>query len=242
MGVDGKMHYAYVHSTPLWTLLDIHPKRGKEAFDELGVLTDFRGTVVHDCFVAYFKPEYRFQHALCNAHILRELQGIVENDHHQWASDMKVFLQDAWTFTKKARENGNFISTEELESLSENYDHILEDGEKEWRKDAVPAKTGPRGRKCKSIAHNLGARMKLHKRAILRFLWDAYVPFDNNQAERDLRMLKVKQKISGTYRTAIGAMRFIRIRSFISTLIKQQLPVLSSIRDALNGEFSFMPT
>ncbi|WP_272944752.1 IS66 family transposase [Gorillibacterium massiliense] len=107
-----------------------------------------------------------------------------------------------------------------LKRLESQYDSILVRGEAEWQNDPVREKTGPRGRKMKSKAGNLGHRLQEYKTAILNFLFDPRVPFDNNQAERDVRMVKVKQKISGYFRTWDGAVYFARIRSVISTLIK----------------------
>jgi hypothetical protein len=116
-----------------------------------------------------------------------------------------------------------------IKRLEERYDAILLLGESEWHEGRKREKTGPRGRKSKSKAANLGERFRLYKEAILLFLRDARVPFDNNQAERDIRMMKVKQKISGTFRTWEGAEQFARFRSFISTLRKQNLNVLDSL-------------
>lgn len=178
-------------------------------------------------------------HALCNAHLLRECQGIAEHDGHEWATQMKELLQESWKLTQSSRQSCTALPKDVIEAIKNWYDDILENGKGEWEKDTVRAKTGPRGRKIKSKAANLGERLLVHKESIIRFLWDDHIPFDNNQAERDLRMVKVKQKVSGSFRTESGAKNFARIRSVISTLLKQQLPVLSSLTNALRGQISF---
>lgn len=242
MRVAGKNHWLHVVSNPEWTLMEAYPRRGIGAIEGMEVLDTFRGIVVHDCLNAYFRPIYPFQHALCNAHLLRECQGIAEHDGHQWATKMKELLQKAWAFAKSARAEQLPLSYETIAEIEYTYDAILEQGKAEWAMDAVPTKTGPRGRKCKSKAANLGQRFELHKESILRFLWDARVPFDNNQAERDIRMTKVKQKISGVFRTLEGCNIFAILRSFISTLIKQGLPLHASLVSTLRGQFTFQLT
>jgi len=152
---------------------------------------------------------------------------------------MKDLLLESWAQAKASRQANTPLTTEVIQAFRERYDAILADGKLEWAKDAIPEKTGPRGRKSKSKAANLGKRFTLYKEAILRFLWDSRIPFDNNQAERDIRMIKVKHKVSGSFRTKAGADVFARIRCMISTLLKQKLPVLSSLTSALRGQFSF---
>jgi transposase len=237
--LDGKQHWLHTVSNMDWTLLAVHPSRGGKAVEEMGVLSSYKGIVVHDCYPPYFKPEYVFDHALCNAHLLRECQGIAEYDHHKWATAMKELLQKSWMLVKRARALGYPLSDEVINEIELRYDDILELGKAEWANDAVRAKTGPKGRKTKSKAANLGERFQLHKEAILRFLRDARVPFDNNQAERDIRMSKVKVKISGAFRTVSGGEHFATIRGFISTLLKQNLPIYSSLTSVLRGQFSF---
>lgn len=237
--VEGKGYWLHVVSTPDWTLLGVHEKRGHEAFQAMKVLPYFKGQVVHDCCQSYFKDDYWYQHVLCNAHLLRECQGIIEYDGHEWASRMKQLLQEGWKLACAARQQEVPLAEETIRDLERQYDAILEAGKAEWEKDPVRQKTGPRGRKIQSKATNLGARFTLHKEAILRFLRDARVPFDNNQAERDLRMSKVKQKISGTFRTESGSTIFTRIRSVISTMQKQGFPLLASLTAAYRGRFTF---
>lgn len=240
--VEGKTQWMHVMSDEHWTLLGVHHKRGSQGMDELGAIPAYKGTLVHDCMSAYFKEHYSFDHALCNAHLLRECQGIAENDGHGWATRMKALLQESWKLAQTSRQDNALLPMDTIQAIKERYDDILEEGKLEWAKDIVRAKTGTRGRKIKSKAANLGERLQLHKDSILRFLWDPQIPFDNNQAERDLRMVKVKQKVSGAFRTESGAKNFARMRSVISTLLKQQLPVLSSLTSAIRGQFNFRAT
>lgn len=237
--VEGKTQWMHVVSDGDWTLLGVHPKRGSQGIDELGFFPFYTGTVVHDCLPTYFKEVYSFEHALCNAHLLRECQGIAEHDGHKWAIQMKELLQESWKLAQFARQDPFPLPLDVIEAIKAGYDAILENGKREWDKDVVRTKSGSRGRKIKSKAANLGERLRIHKESIIRFLWDHHIPFDNNQAERDLRMVKVKQKVSGSFRTEAGAKIFARMRSVISTLLKQKSPVLSSLTSSLRGCFSF---
>jgi transposase len=237
--IEGKTNWVHVVSDPQWTLLGVHEKRGSQAMDELTFFPFYTGTVVHDCHSSYFKEFYSFGHALCNAHLLRECQGIAEYDGHEWAKQMAELLKSSWKIAKASRLDRTPLSETVIQGILNRYDAILEAGSSEWAKDIVREKTGSRGRKIKSKAANLGERLTLYKQSILRFLWDEHIPFDNNQAERDLRMMKVKQKVSGSFRTKSGAKIFARLRSVVSTLLKQDRPVLTSLTSALCGQFSF---
>ncbi|WP_154121321.1 IS66 family transposase [Paenibacillus monticola] len=149
----------------------------------------------HDCYGAYFKPEiFAFEHALCNAYLMRECKGITLYDEQTWASEMLVLLQESWGEVKAVRMIEGQLSEEAIQRMEQRYDEILEKSQKEVASVPIPAKTGSRGRKSKSKASNLAARFATHKEAILKFLHRPAVPFDNNQTERDLRMVVVKQK------------------------------------------------
>lgn len=211
----------------------------KMAIDEHGVLPQYNGILVHDCWATYFNKAYSFEHALCGAHLLRECQGIIDYDGHQWAADMKELLQETCHHKKEWRHLGTPIPKEKTLEWEQRYDQILQNGEKEWSANPIPNAPLKRGRKKKSKAANLGKRMQLHKTAILRFIQDVHVPFDNSQAERDIRMMKVKQKVSGSFRTQEGAEQFAQIRGFISTLRKQNREILSSLVSIVRGQFSF---
>ncbi|BBH22574.1 transposase [Paenibacillus baekrokdamisoli] len=237
--VERKGHWLHVMSNSDWTLIGVNESRGSNAIKELDFLPRFTNTLVHDCYATYFKEVYNFLHALCNAHLLRECIGIETYDNQPWATDMKAFLQESWEVVKKARTAGVALEEEVLQAMEARYDGILIEGQKEWATGEHTEHVRPAGRKKKSKAANLGQRLQLHKEAILRFIRDAYVPFDNNQAERDIRMVKIKIKVSGSYRTLSNAMQFARIRSIIATFRKQNLPILSSLTSAFKGQFSF---
>jgi transposase len=233
--VAGKTKWMHVISDEAYTRLHVHAKRGGVAIDAIGILPRYTGTVVHDCMSGYFKERYPFKHALCNAHLLRECIGIAEHDGHKWAQQMTDLLKECWQLAVASRHRQMPLNPGVIDSLRKRYDTILEDGEREWTQDQVRTKTCTKGREIKSKAGNLGGRLSLHKEAILSFLWRPCIPFDNNQAERDLRMVKVKQKVSGAFRTEQGAKIFARLRGVVSTLIKQRLPVLSSLSQAFHG-------
>ena len=233
--VGGKTGWMHVISDEKHTLLRFHAERGSKAMDAHGFLPNYSGTVVHDCMQGYFKDHYTFDHALCNVHLLRECKGIAEHDGHVWAKQMSELLKESWRLASESRQANTSLRTEVILNILDRYDAILETGQQEWSKDKVRQKTGTRGRKIKSKAGNLGERLLKHKAAILSFLWRPEMPFDNNQAERDLRMVKVKQKISGAFRTVAGAAIFARLRSVVSTLLKQGRSVLPSLSLALRG-------
>lgn len=237
--VAGKKQWMHVVSNAAWTLLGVDASRGSKGTDSLKVLPTYLGKVVHDCLTSYFKTCYLFWHILCNAHLVRECQGIVEYDGHQWAAQMKTLLLESWESVKASRLDGVPLPEERIAAIRAQYAAILAHGKTEWEQDVVREKTGPQGRKSKSKAANLGERFLVHQESILRFLWDAEAPFDNNQAERDLRMVKVKMKVSGTFRTGKGADQFACTRSVISTLMKQGRPVLASLKSALGGTALF---
>lgn len=237
--VNGKGYWMHTVCNQEWTLLFAHPSRGSKGMDAMNVLPHYKGNLVHDCYASYFKDQYAFRHVLCNAHLLRDCKEIAQYDNHQWATDMTTLLQESWKAARIARSLQQPLSDAVVQAFRSRYDDILQRGREEWAKDAVPEKTGPRGRKSKSKAANLGGRFLAYKDAVLAFLCDARIPFDNNQAERDIRMVKVKTKISGGFRTSQGAEQFARIRGVISTFRKKQLPILNSLISALQGQFSF---
>ncbi|NJJ40726.1 IS66 family transposase [Paenibacillus apii] len=208
--IEGRLQWLHTATNAEWTAYDVHEKRGKKAFEAMGMLPTYTGILVHDCWASYFSGDYRFEHALCGAHLLRECQGIIDYDKHRWATEMQALLREAWTLTKKVREEGRCVTSTILADLESRYDVILEQGVHEW-KSPEPDPSKKRGPKAKSKAANLAERLRLHKPAVLRFLRDERVPFDNSQAERDIRMVKVKQKVSGTFRTPEGAHRFARM-------------------------------
>ncbi|THF72337.1 IS66 family transposase, partial [Cohnella fermenti] len=202
---DGKLNWVHVCSDGGYTYLRVHEKRGEEAFKAIGFLPEYQGTVVHDCMKSYFKEGCAFSDALCNAHLLRESLGIAKHDGHRWASRMAELLREGWKAALAARAKEENVEPEVIQVFEDRYDAILREGEKEWALEEASTPVSKKGKQKKSKAGNLGERFMLHKEAILLFLRRPEIPFDNNQAERDLRMVKVKQKVSGAFRTQAGA-------------------------------------
>jgi len=237
--IEGKLHWIHSVSNNRWTLYSVHEKRGNIAMDAMDILPKYHGIVVHDCWSPYFKEHYKFEHALCNAHLLRECQGVIDYDKQSWAQAMQTLLKETWHKVKQARLNNQSILESELHQIEQAYDAIIAQGETENPVSSTLSCEKKRGRKAQPKALNLLSRFAKYKQAILRFICDPRVPFDNNQAERDVRMVKVKQKVSGTFRTMKGAEQFARIRGFISTLRKQNYDVLQSLINASCQNFNF---
>jgi len=235
--VEGKLNWLHSAGTNHLTYYGVQPKRGKEGMHEIGILPEFKGVAVHDHWKSYFTFN-DCQHALCNAHHLRELRFIHEQYEQEWAQDMAKLLVSI----KKRTENTELgkLSEKELCEFEENYDRLVEQG-----LDANPPPSIPlpkrRGRKKQSPPKNLLDRLKEFKSQTLAFMVDFRIPFDNNLAERDVRMIKVKQKISGSFRTRHGADTFCSLRSYISTVRKNDLNVSVSLQQALLGN-PFLPS
>jgi transposase len=233
MKIEGKRHWLHVASNDKYTCYFAHSKRGSEAINAMGILPEFKGVAVHDGWKPY--NNYDCDHALCNAHLLRELTGIEENYKQQWAKEMNELLTDMKKYADECKEQIQELDFEQIKALEERFDAIISRGIEENPLSLNPEKKGKRGKSPKTKARNLLERFIEHKEKILRFLTDLKVPFENNQAERDVRMMKLQQKISGTFRTIQGAEAFCRIRAYISTIRKNGLPVLEGIIAALKG-------
>jgi transposase len=215
--VEGKLHWLHTASTDTHTHLFVHEKRGGEALNsEASVLKDFGGTAVHDCWSPYFNFEDA-RHVLCGAHLLRELAGLEANDS-QWAGEMREFLLDLYQMLRP------ILAEEEVRK---HYHIILEKAESE----EPPPQPGKRGKPKQSPGRNLLNRLRKHEDGVLAFALEEGVPFTNNQAERDLRPAKVKQKVSGCFRTKAGACVYARLQATISTLRKQGRNVFAALRD-----------
>lgn len=228
---EGSLKWVHTLSSKGRTHYQIHPKRGKGAIDHIGVLPLFKGTCVHDRFSPY--QEYDCTHAFCNAHLLRDLTGLVEEDKKAWAKQMKRLLLKC----KSARDNG-LLNKAKLKSLNNLYDNIIIRYKSTevflqptWSRGPRHGKKRGRPKRTKSLC--LLEVFEQKKSQILRFLYDPNVPFDNNLAERDLRMVKLKQKISGCFRTQKGSEIFCRIRSYISTSRKQNHNVMQALKSAI---------
>jgi transposase len=227
MKIQGKRYWLRVASTDKYTCYFSHPKRGSEAIDAMGILPEFKGVAVHDGWKPY--NGYNCDHALCNAHLQRELTGIEENYKQQWAKDMSELLSEMKNYADECKEQVKDLDFEQVKALEKRFNALVEKGIEENPPSLNPERRGKRGLNPKTKARNLLDRFIEHKEKILRFLKDLKVPFENNQAERDIRMMKLQQKISGTFRTARGAQAFCRIRAYISTIKKNGLPILEGI-------------
>lgn len=215
-------------STTQHAYYQAHTKRGQDAMDEIGILPLFKGTAIHDFWKSYY--QYSCEHGLCNAHLLRELIFIKERFEQDWADELITLLLKMKAAKEKAIDKGKqSLSEATLKRYRSLYDTLVNKGLDANPYDPPPKKT--RGRDKKSKPRNLIERFRDHANDILRFLYDFKVPFDNNFSERDLRMMKVKQKISGCFRSFDGAKFFARIRSFIITARKQNISAFYALRN-----------
>jgi len=228
--INKKLHYLHLTSTEFLTLFNLHKERSIKALMDIGILPNYSGIVVHDAYKMYF--HFSFIHALCNAHNCRELKGIFQNDSLQWAKNMKEFLCNMYD---EKCESPIPLSEEVKIKASKKFDEIIEAAEKETPKNTIRG-DNKRGKIKQSKARNMLERCINFKDAILRFIFVFLVPFDNNQGERDFRMAKVHQKISGCFRSFEGARYFCRIRNCISTAKKNKKDVLKLLSDALAGK------
>lgn len=230
--VERQNHWIHVCSAGEITLKFLHPKRGQEAMQAIGVIPRYGGVIIHDCWASYLAYEH-CSHGLCGAHLLRELTFIVEAQGYAWAANMKRLLQQ--TCKRVSTRKRKKLNRREYANLQKRYRNILTRGEKQL--PPIPAKqNGKRGRIAKSDAHNLWERLKEHETAVLLFAKESYVPFTNNRAERDLRMSKVKQKVSGCFRNREYAQAYCRISSYLQTMANHGYNPLVAIQMALSGE------
>ncbi len=230
--VAGQRQWLHVASTPDLTHYATHPKRGAAATTEIGILPHFHGIAVHDAWAPYWQADC--QHALCNAHHLRELTALVEQGGQAWAQGLQDLLREI----KRTVEAAQSVGAEGLdaathEAFCTRYQALLTAGL--THNPAAAAVPGQRGRSKQSKARNLLLRLQQRQTEVLRFMTDFRVPFDNNLAERDLRMMKVQQKISGCFRAVTGAQAFCRIRSYISTVRKRGVNVLAALEQVFTG-------
>lgn len=235
---NGSRGWFHVASNEYFTFFDFHEKRGREAMDEIGILPIFRGYAVHDFYASYLK--YENTHILCNGHLLRELKFLHEEDGQKWAFRLKNLIKEINDMVNSFKEKGKRRSLPKsiLLDFETEYKKIIKAGlRKNPRNKGTP---GKRGRIKQSDARNLLDRLKKWKESYLVFMYDFNIPFDNNQAERDIRMLKVQQKISGCFRSEFGAKFFCRIRGYISTVRKNNQNVLEALVMAFNGK-PFIP-
>jgi transposase len=224
-----RLGWLHTVSTPALTYYTVHAKRGDEALLDAGVLPNCHGWAVHDGFKPYFGFE-TVRHALCHAHHLRELEFLVEQYDAKWAAAMQTLL-----LTMKRRRDAapNGLGKAEIQGLEAQFDALLVRG-----LEAYPIRPRPPHSKQRVAQHpatNMLLRLHKYRDAALAFLRHPVVPFDNNLAERDLRMMKVKQKISGGFRTWAGAELFAAVRTYLSTARKQGISMLRAAQLALLG-------
>jgi len=233
INIGGKRKWLHVVCSATLTLLMPHDKRGGEAMEAMGVLPNYTGTLVHD----HWKPYYQLPcyHALCNAHHLRELERAWEQDQQQWAKQTQALLLE---INKAVDAAGGVLNTPEAEAFRERYRQLLKEAETECPPpDESQRKKGQRGRLKRSKSRNLLERLIQFEEDVLRFMVELDVPFTNNQGERDLRMSKVQQKISGCFRSELGAKIFSRIRSYLSTCQKSGVSSEEALRLLYEGRW-----
>lgn len=227
-----KLHWIHVASSEAATFYGIHAKRGQEAIEAFDILPKFQGTACHDHWFPYFAYN-QVKHALCNAHHLRELTFIHENEKEEWAGEMKLFLLKSKKIVEDNAAKG-CLSDNQITTLQQEYAQIVLKGLK-YHLTLQPLVAGKRGRKKQRPGKNLLDRLSDKYKCVLLFLNDFSVPFTNNLGERDIRMNKVKQKVSGCFRTVEGGEFFCRIRSYISTARKQGWRIWDALVDAVRG-------
>ena len=229
--VDRKNHWIHVYSAATLTVKRLHPKRGREAIEAIGIIPRYGGVAVHDCWASYLSYAH-CDHALCGAHLVRELTFIVDAHDYAWAKRIKRLLLDACHHV--AKRDDKTLTPDRYKALQRRYRTVLTQGARELP-PIPPRHNGQRGRVAKSDAHNLWERLKTHEAAVLRFAKHPDVAFTNNRAERDLRMSKVKQKVSGCFRTRKYAEAYCRISSYLQSMAYQGYNPLVAIQIALAG-------
>jgi len=235
----GSLHWLHTVSTRWLTWYFAHKRRGREAMDAADILPDFRGRAVHDFWRSYLK--YDCDHAFCNAHLLRELIFLWEEQGQTWAQTMIDHLLAIKTAVDTARDAGRAaLPAADLDRFHTRYLRIVDAGSAQ--NPVTESSAGPkrRGRRKQSKARNLLDRFRAHPDGILAFMRDFSVPFDNNLSERDLRMMKLRQKISGTFRSFDALVDFCRIRGYVSTARKNGLNALDALRRVFLGD-PFVP-
>ena len=235
--VKGKLHWLHSASTDKLTYYTVHPKRGQEAIDEMDILPHLKGVACHDHWKPYFSYDV-IRHSLCNAHHLRELTFIEKQYKQAFAPKMANLLVEI--NTAKKGESADHFSVETLFAYAVRYDEIVEAGLKANPETLPNPEKAKRGRTKQTPAYNLLKRLRDFKGSVLAFMYNFRVPFTNNQAEQDVRMIKVKQKVSGCFRTLLGAEVFVATRGYLSTARKQGQNIFQAIQAAFENR-PFIP-
>jgi len=231
--VAGRLHWIHVAGTEAWTLFHLDTKRGRAAMDAAGVLPGFTGVAVHDGLVVYRQYD-QATHGLCNAHHLPELAGIAELTGQAWPTALTELLVELHIAVETARASGaTRFPARTLATFGQRYDALITEGQ---QANPPPPRTGKRGRPALGPAGSLLARLETHRADVLRFATNLRVPFDNNQAERDIRMVKLQQKISGGWRSDTGAEAFLDVRSHLSTARTHGHSAMVVLRDLFTGQ------
>lgn len=235
MRVGGKLHWVHVNSTRFLTHLAWHQKRGRAALEAVGIWPRFAGRAMHDRWKSY--DGYPCAHSLCAAHLVRELTFLAEEEEQAWAAELKDVLLSMHAAAQEWRERGTYrVPLQERDEWVAQYCQILARGYAAQPPVSAQAQAPPKkGRPKQSAAKNLLDDLLGRAEQVLAFLEDLALPFTNNQAERDLRMVKVQQKIAGTFRTGSGATIFCRIRSYLATMRKQGQGMLNALAAVFTG-------
>lgn len=231
--VDKKNHWIHVYSAGDITLKFLHKKRGNQAINDINIIPRYGGAIIHDCWASYLSHDH-CAHGLCGSHLLRELTFVIDSNGYAWAANIKRLLQETCKLVSKRKKKK--LSKKAYANVQKRYRNILTRGEKEL--PVIPPKSkGKRGKMAKSDAHNLWDRLKQYESAVLLFVRDPHVSFTNNRAERDLRMAKVKQKVSGCFRKLLYAKAYCRISSYLQSMANKGVNPLIAIQMALVGKF-----
>lgn len=233
--VAGRGQWVHSASTPALTWQTVHAKRGRAGIDACGILPDYRGVAVHDDWKPY-RTYGQAAHALCGAHLLRDLAAIADLPGQTWTGAMRTVLLDGATATRQARTDGHaHLDPATRTDLHTRYQHALDQGfHANGLDDLAKLLHGPRVKRPPPV--RLLLRLTQRREEVLHFTRDLRVPFTNNQAERDVRMVKLHQKISGSWRTPTGASAFLTVRSYTATARKHGHSVLTALHDALTGQ------
>lgn len=230
--VDKNNHWIHVYSAGDITLKLLHRRRGTEAINVISIIPRYSGTIIHDCWSSYLTYN-NCDHGLCGSHLVRELTYVVESNGYSWAINIKNLLLE--TCKKISKRKRKKLSKREYANLQKRYRNILTRGENELP-EIPPKPNGKRGKIAKSDAHNLWERLRDYEYSVLLFAIKSEVSFTNNRAERDLRMSKVKQKVSGCFRKELYAQAYCRISSYLQTMATKGYNPLIAIQMALAGE------